>query len=186
LRPRQVRFPFSVVHVPVVYFDASIPGFGAATPSDRSSSVQSNYWHPLPPGSNGKPVWRTDPAHGKKHLDQHRSNAQPGSQPPAVKRQGVHLCGTDNFSHAFTVWRAHPRADPSQQLGIGRRWHQSRLGPLVDRSDRTHNFAGGGEREARNPSVLLHFLLQARKKGSRHCREPLLSLIGATGFEPAT
>jgi hypothetical protein len=48
-----------------------------------------------------------------------------------------------NLSHAFTVWWAHPLADLSPQIGVVRRLHQSSLGPLVDRSDRADNFAGG-------------------------------------------
>ena len=36
------------------------------------------------------------------------------------------------------------------------------------------------------PLCSLALSLAGKKKSSRHCREPLLSLIGATGFEPAT
>ena len=65
---------------------------------------------------------------------------------PAVKGLGVHPCGKGDFSHAFTVRRAHPLADLSPQRGVVRRLHHSWFGPLVYRSDRADNFAGSGGR----------------------------------------
>ncbi len=84
----------------------------------------------------------------------------------------------------------HTCSSSAQTKDCKRCKRNSDLGPWSKRTDLTATSTDpcphGGNARPETPSVLLHFLLQTRKKGSRHCREPLLSLIGATGFEPAT
>ena len=73
---------------------------------------------------------------------------------PSEKLRGLRCAGGET---ARRPWVSTPSiggstlADLSPRLGVARRLHQSRSGPLVDRSDGADNFADGGRSPRHQP-----------------------------------